>query len=110
MCVDRTACDPGKKGKFVMCDVEGVRPWSEGNWHMERKAFHRMKRRTRRRRTVLLSWTRQKRSCMQTQDDVPRGPGKTGALPRGALGFNQENIEMSWGNLRSEQKGWDQAD
>ena len=110
LCVDRTACDPGKKGKFVMCDVEGVRPWSEGNWHMERKAFHRMKRRTRRRRTVLLSWTRQKRSCMQTQDDVPRGPGKTGALPRGALGFNQENIEMSWGNLRSEQKGWDQAD
>lgn len=104
-------CDPGKKGQFVMCDIEGVWPWSEGSRHMERKAFQRRKRRTRRRRRrVLLSWTRQERSWMQTQDDVPRGPGKMGALPRDALGFNQENIDISWGNLRSEQKGWDQAD
>lgn len=110
MCVDRTACDPGKKGQFVMCDVEVVRPWSEGSRHMERKAFQRMKRSTRRRGRILLSWTRQERSWMQTQDDVPRGPGKTGAPPRDALGFNQENIEMSWENLRSGQKGWDQAD
>lgn len=47
---------------------------------------------------------------MQTQDDVPRGQGKTGALPRDALDFNQENIEISRGNLRREQKGWGQAD
>ena len=47
---------------------------------------------------------------MQTQDDVLHGQGKTGALPRDALDFNKENIEIRLGNLRSEPKGWGQAD
>lgn len=29
MCVDRIVCEPGKKGQFMTCDVEGVWPWSE---------------------------------------------------------------------------------